>query len=82
MNISVGVGVDLEQLQQAVNEPGEPQQSAAEPEHQEPLQEDAEQATEETVACPTPKRKRARVTDGRFAADDPSTAADEAWSES
>jgi hypothetical protein len=28
------------------------------------------------------KRKRARVTGGRFAADDPATAANEAWAES
>jgi hypothetical protein len=73
MNISVGVGVDLEQLQQAVNEPGEPQEATAEPEPQEAPVE---------PACPLPKRKRARVTGGRFAADDPSTAANEAWSES
>jgi hypothetical protein len=81
MNISVGVGVDLEQLQQVVNEPGESQSATAEPEHQEPVHETSEQAIEEVVT-PKPKRKRARVTGGRFAADDPSTAADEAWSES
>ena len=51
----------------------QPQQPAAEPKPQE--------AT--TVpASPTPKRKRARVTGGRFAADDPATVANEAWAES
>jgi hypothetical protein len=73
MNISVGVGVDLEQLQQAVNEPGEPQEATAEPEPQEAPVE---------PACPLPTRRRARVKRGRYAADDPSTAANEAWSES
>jgi hypothetical protein len=72
MNFPIGYGMNLEQSQPA----------AAEPEPQEPVQETAEQATEEAVACPTPKRKRARVTGGRFAADDPSTAENEAWAES
>ena len=70
MNISVGVGVDLEQLQQAVNEPGETQQATAEPE------------APAEPACPLPTRKRARVKGGQFAADDPVTAVDEAWTES
>jgi hypothetical protein len=51
----------------------QPQQLAAEPEPQE--------APAEPV-CPMPKRKRARVKGGQFAADDPSTEADEAWAES
>ena len=72
MNFPIGYGMNLEQSQQAT----------AEPEHQEPVQEAAEQAIEQAVVCPTPKRKRARVTGGRYAADDPSTAVDEAWSES
>jgi len=72
MNFPIGYGMNLEQSQPA----------AAEPEPQEPVQETAEQAIEEAVVCPKPKRRRARVTGGRFAADDPSTAADEAWSES
>jgi hypothetical protein len=58
MNIAVGVGVDLEQLQQAATP-------------------DVEAPTE-PVVCPMPKRKRARVKGGQFAADDPATAADEA----
>jgi hypothetical protein len=33
-------------------------------------------------ACPMPKRKRARVKGGQFAADDPTTESDEAWAES
>lgn len=73
MNISVGVGVDLEQLQQAVHEPDEHQQATAEPEPQEAPAE---------PACPLPTRKRARVKGGQFAADDPVTAVDEAWTES
>jgi hypothetical protein len=72
MNFPIGYGMNLEQSQPA----------AAEPEPQEPVQETAEQAIDEAVVCPTPKRKRARVTGGRYAADDPSTAANEAWSES
>ena len=72
MNFPIGYGMNPEQSQPAT----------ADPEPQEPVQETAKQAIEEAVACPTPKRKRARVTGGRLAADDPSTAADEAWSES
>jgi len=72
MNFPIGYGINLEQTQQA----------AAEPEPQEPVQETAEQAIKEAVVCPTLNRKRARVAGGRFAADDPSTAANEAWSES
>jgi hypothetical protein len=72
MNFPIGYGMNLVQSQ-----PG-----TAEPEPQEPVQETAEQATEEAVACPTPRRRRARVAGGRFAADDPSTAANEAWAES
>jgi len=72
MNFPIGYGMNLEQSQPAT----------ADPEPQEPVQETAEQAIEQAVVCPTPKRKRARVTGGRYAADDPSTAANEAWSES
>jgi hypothetical protein len=50
----------------------------------------AQQATDEPEpqeipvepACQMPKRKRARVKGGQFAADDPATEADEAWAES
>lgn len=63
MNLAIGVGVDLEQLQQATVKP-EPQDAPLEP------------------ACPVPKRKRARVKGGQFAANDPSTAVNEAWAES
>jgi hypothetical protein len=52
----------------------QPQQLEAEPELQE--------APAETMACPMPKRKRARVKGGQFAADDPATAENEAWAES
>jgi hypothetical protein len=52
---------------------GQPQPVAVEPEPQEPPAE---------PACPMPKRKRARVKGGQFAADDPATEADEAWAES
>jgi len=72
MNFPIGYGMNLEQSQQV----------AAEPEPQEPVRETAEQAIEEAVACPTPRRRRARVAGGRFAADDPSTAENEAWAES
>jgi hypothetical protein len=72
MNFPIGYGMNLVQTQPAT----------AEPEPQEPVQETAEQAIEEAVVCPTSRRRRARVAGGRFAADDPSTAADEAWSES
>jgi hypothetical protein len=71
MNFPIGYGMNLEQSQPAT----------AEPEPQEPVQETAEQAIEEVVT-PKPKRKRARVTGGRLAADDPSTVANEAWTES
>ena len=54
-----------------------PQQSAVESESQEPA---ADPPARPTQAAPG--RKRARVTGGRFAADDPATAADEAWAES
>jgi hypothetical protein len=72
MNFPIGYGMNLEQ----------PQQVAAKSESQEAPAEAAEQGTEEAVACPMPRRKRARVKGGRFAADDPATAADEAWAES
>ena len=49
------------------------QQAAAEPD---PMEAPAE------PACPIPKRRRARVRGGRFAADDPATEKDEAWTES
>jgi hypothetical protein len=51
----------------------QPQEVAAQAEPQEVTTE---------PASPTPKRKRARVTGGRFAADDPATVANEAWAES
>jgi hypothetical protein len=51
----------------------QPQQLAAEIEIQEAPAE---------PTCPMPKRKRARVKGGQFAADDPSTDIDEAWAES
>jgi len=45
----------------------------------EPQQAAVEEGVEE---CPMPKRKRARVKGGQFAADDPTTEANEAWAES
>ncbi|GDX73411.1 hypothetical protein LBMAG40_00680 [Cyanobium sp.] len=72
MNFPIGYGMNPEQSQP----------TTAEPEPQEPVQETAKQAIKEAVACPTLKRRRARVKGGRFASDDPSTAANEAWSES
>jgi hypothetical protein len=72
MNFPIGYGMNPEQSQQAT----------AMPEHQEPLQETGEQTIEEAVVRPTTRRRRARVTGGRFAADDPVTAVDEAWTES
>jgi hypothetical protein len=63
MNFPIGYGMNPEQ----------PQQVAAEPEHQE--------ATTEP-AGPMSKRSRARVKGGRFAADDPATEKNEAWTES
>ena len=68
MNISVGVGVDLEQLQQAVNEPDE--------------QQEAKESVDEAVAPALPTRKRARVKGGQFAGDEPATEKNEAWVES
>ena len=54
-----------------------------------PQQAAVELESQETAADPPAKptqaahgRKRARVPGGRFAADDPATAADEAWAES
>lgn len=49
------------------------QEPVAEPEHQEAPAE---------PACPMPNRRRARVKSGQFAADDPATEKDEAWTES
>jgi hypothetical protein len=72
MNFPIGYGMNLEQ----------PQQVAAESEPKEAPAEATERATDEAVACPMPKRKRARVKGGRFAADDPATEKDEAWTES
>jgi len=43
---------------------------------------EAQETPAEAVVCPVPKRKRARVNGGQFAADDPTTAVNEAWSES
>jgi hypothetical protein len=51
----------------------QPQQAAAKPD---PLEAPAE------PACPMPKRKRARMKGGKFAADDPATEQNEAWAES
>ena len=66
MNFPIGYGHEVS-----------PQQSAVESESQD--------LTADPSAKPTQAahgRKRARVTGGRFAADDPATAADEAWAES
>jgi hypothetical protein len=68
MNISVGVGVDLEQLQRAVNEPDQPQE--------------AKKSVDEAVVPAPTTRKRARVKGGQFAGDDPATEKNEAWTES
>ena len=66
MNFPIGYGHEA-RLQQAAVDP-ESQETAADP------------PTRLTQA--THGRKRARVAGGRFAADDPATAADEAWAES
>ena len=66
MNFPIGYGHEVS-----------PRQSAVEPESQEPA---AGPPVKPTQAAHG--RKRARVTGGRFAADDPSTAVDEAWAES
>jgi len=49
---------------------------------QEPAAEPERQETPAEPACPMPKRKRARVKGGKFAADDPATEKNEAWTES
>lgn len=54
-----------------------PQQAAVKPETQESAADPPAKPTQSAHS-----RKRARVTGGRFAADDPATAADEAWAES
>ena len=67
MNFPIGYGHEVR-----------PQQAAVEPEIQEP-------AADPPPAGPAQfahSRKRARVTGGRFAADNPATAVDEAWVES
>jgi hypothetical protein len=68
MNFPIGYGHEVK-----------PQQPAAEPEAQEPAAEPL--TASQSGLAGSAKRKRARVTSGRFAADDPSTAADEAWTE-
>jgi hypothetical protein len=69
MNFPIGYGHDVK-----------PQQPAAEPQAQEPAAEPLTASQSGLVS--TSRRKRARVTGGKFAADDPATAADEAWAES
>lgn len=66
MNFPIGYGHEVR-----------PQQAAVEPEIQEPAAEPPAKPTQAAHG-----RKRARVTGGRFAADDPATAVDEAWAES
>ena len=66
MNFPIGYGHEVR-----------PQQAAIEPEIQEPTADPSAKPTQAAHG-----RKRARVTGGRFAADDPDTAADEAWAES
>lgn len=66
MNFPIGYG------QQAM-----PQQAAVEPESQGPAADPPVKPTQTAHG-----RKRARVTGGRFAADDPATPVDEAWAES
>jgi hypothetical protein len=69
MNFPIGYGHDVKL-----------QQPAAEPQAQEPAA-DPLTASQSGVTG-SAKRRRARVTGGRFAADDPATVADEAWVES
>jgi hypothetical protein len=52
------------------------------PEQPQETTEPQQAVEEEVVACPMPKRKRARVKGGQFAADDPTTEVNEAWAES
>lgn len=66
MNFPIGYGHEVR-----------PQQPAVKPENQGPA---ADPPAKPTQAAHD--RKRARVTGGRFAADDPVTAVDEAWTES
>jgi hypothetical protein len=69
MNFPIGYGHEVK-----------PQQPAAEPQAQEPAAEPL--TASQSGLTGSAKRKRARVTGGRFAADDPATMADEAWVES
>ena len=69
MNFPIGYGHEAK-----------PQQAANEPETQEPAEEPL--TGSQLGLVDTSRRKRARVTGGKFAADDPATAADEAWAES
>ena len=66
MNFPIGYGHEVR-----------PQQAAVEPEIQEPAADPPAGPAQFAHG-----RKRARVAGGRFAADDPATAADEAWAES
>lgn len=66
MNFPIGYGHEVR-----------PQQAVVDPEIQEPAADPPAGPTQATHG-----RKRARVAGGRFAADDPATAADEAWAES
>ena len=66
MNFPIGYGHEVS-----------PRQAAVEPEIQGPAADPPARPTQAAHG-----RKRARVTVGRFAADDPATAADEAWAES
>jgi len=72
MNFPIGYGINLEQGQEA----------AVGLELEKITEQTQEHEAEEVVVCPTPKRKRARVQGGKFAADNPATVADEAWAES
>jgi hypothetical protein len=69
MNFPIGYGHEVK-----------PQQPAVEPQAQEPAAEPL--TASQSGLIDSAKRKRARVAGGRFAADDPATAADEAWVES
>jgi hypothetical protein len=69
MNFLIGYGHNVK-----------PQQPAAELQAQEPAAEPLTASQSGLIG--SAKRKRARVTGGRFAADDPATVADEAWVES
>ena len=69
MNFPIGYGHEIK-----------PQETASEPETQE-LATGSLTASQPGLVGIS-RRKRARVTGGRFAADNPATAVDEAWTES